>query len=187
MRKAKELVGKAIIHLSTGAKLATVHDLLFDNEARRIVALLTGGGWWSNPQFVRWSSVVSFSDVVVVQGEAPLAVVADDPEVAELLKRGSPMTGTTIISDGGERIGTVGELFVDDRGNVVGYEVSQGFISDLSGRKFLPVEQIQTVGKDAVIATASELPSLREATRAPDVASEPSTPGEAPEMPAREV
>jgi hypothetical protein len=69
-----------------------VNDLLFDNEACRIVALLINGSW-SNPQFVRWSSVVCFSDVVVVQGVAPLAVGSDDPEVAGLLKHGNPMTG----------------------------------------------------------------------------------------------
>jgi hypothetical protein len=57
------------------------------------VVLLVSGSW-SNPQFVRWSSVC-FSDAVVVQGVAPLAVGSDDPEVAELLKHRSPMTGAT--------------------------------------------------------------------------------------------
>lgn len=158
MRKAKELIGKDIVHQATGERLATVQDLLLDPDARHIVALLAGGGsWFSDARVVRWNSVVSSRDVVIVQGDNPIGLASNDPEVSDLLKQNTRMTGTTILSDGGERIGSVGDLFINDLGEVVGYEVKQGFISDLSGRKFLPVEKVLAVGKDAIIADTSDL------------------------------
>ncbi len=158
MRKAKELIGKQVVHQATGQRLASVQDVLLDSEARRIVALLVdGGGWFSEARIIRWSAVVSSGDVIIVQGEHPVMLVSEDPQVSALLKQDIRMTGTTIISDGGEKIGTVGDLFIDEAGQVVGYEVRQGFISDLSGRKFLPVDKVRAVGKDAIIADTSDL------------------------------
>ncbi len=157
MYKAKELIGKDIVHQATGERLASVQDLLLDPDARHIVALLVDGGWFNNARIVRWSSVVSSSDVVIVQGDNPIGIASNDPEVADLLKQDIRMTGKTIISDGGERIGSVGDLFINDAGEVVGYEVKQGFINDLSGRKFLPVGKVRAVGKDAIIADTADL------------------------------
>ena len=168
MRKAKELIGKQIIHQTTGEKVAVVHDVIFDSEARKVRALLIHtGGWFHNAQVVPWSRVASAGDVVLVQGEAPVITTADDPELADQIKPDARITGTTIMSDAGERLGTVGDLFIDDAGEVVGYEVKQGFMS-LAGRRFLPADDVQAVGKDAVIAGASDLAPVEHSQQGPD-------------------
>jgi uncharacterized protein YrrD len=164
MRKANSLIGKELVNQATGEKLATVQDIILDNDAHQVVALLVdSGGWFRDARVVHWNAVVSIGDVVVVRGNTPIVVASSDPQLAFLIETKTPMTGTTIISDGGERIGTVGDLFINDAGAVVGYEISQGFISDLAGRKFLSAENIQAVGKDAIIAHPSDLMSVKEA------------------------
>jgi uncharacterized protein YrrD len=163
MRKAKDLLGKEIVQV-TGEKLAVVQDIILDIDARQVVALLVdNGGWFRDAKIVPWNAVSNIGDIVIVKGETPIIVASSDPRLAALLDLKTPVTGTTIISDGGERIGTVGDLFIDDTGTVTGYEVKQGFISDLGGRKFLPVENVQAVGKDAIIAHPSDLMSVKEA------------------------
>ena len=166
MRKTKELIGKHIVNQATGEQLATVQDVILDNDARHVVAVLTdSGGWFRDAKVVLWNTVTSIGDVIVVRGGTTETVASTNPELAYLLEAKTPMTGTTIISDGGERIGTVGDLFMDDAGNVVGYEVRQGLINDLSGRKFLPVASIEAVGKDAIIANPADLQSVKQAQR----------------------
>lgn len=162
MQRANKLFGKEVVEQATGEKQGTVHDLVLDSKALSFIALLVGG-MIGRDRVVRWNSVVSVGDVVVIGDEAPLAKLGDDPEVAHLHEKGHRVTGTEIISEEGEKLGTVSDLFVDDRGRVIGYEVSGGTISDLRGRKFLPVEKVRAAGKDAIIASDPELSPLKDA------------------------
>lgn len=164
MRKAKELVGKAIVNQATGENLATVRDLIFDRDARHVAALLVdSGGWFRDARVVCWDAIANIGDVVMVQGDSPVVTASTAPQLRDELKQDVRISGMPIMSDSGERIGTVGDLFINDTGEVVGYEVKQGFMSDLSGRKFLFADHVQTVGRDAIIADAASLTSTKQA------------------------
>ena len=168
MRKSKELIGKTIVHQETGDKVAIVYDVIFDAEARNVLALLIEtGGWFRDARIVPWSRVTSISDVILVRGDSPVVVKASESEVAGQIAQDPHITGVTIVSDTGEKVGTVGDLLINDRGEVQGYEVKQGVIS-LAGHKFLPVNQVQAVGPDAVIAPTADLPSVKEVQRGAD-------------------
>ena len=93
-------------------------------------------------------------------GEPP--ELNEDTEVAGLTRQSHQITGTAVVTEGGEKIGTVGDLFVDDGGAVIGYEVKQGL---LSGRDFLPVEKVRSAGRDAIIAEDNDLPSMKDVRR----------------------
>jgi len=161
MRKAKELIGKSIVNQSTGERIASVHDLVFDTNAHAVAALLVdSGGWFRDARVVCWDTVTSISDVVMVQGEHPVITASSAPHLDEMLKRDIRLSGIPIVTETGERIGLVGDLYINDAGEVVGYEVNQGF---MSGRKFLFTDQVQTVGRDALIADAGELTSVKQA------------------------
>jgi uncharacterized protein YrrD len=166
MRKAKELIGRSIVHQATGERLATVNDVIFDSEARRVCALLTtSGGWFNDAQVVPWSRVAAVGDVILVQGDPPIITTADAPEIAEQVKGDGRISGTAIVSDTGERLGVAGDLFIDQTGNVTGIEVRQGFMS-FAGKSYLPAEQVQAVGRDAIIATVVHAPASGDAQQA---------------------
>jgi uncharacterized protein YrrD len=105
-------------------------------------------------------------DVVVVGGEEALDKLGEDPEVADLHKKRHTITGTEIVTQEGEKIGEVRDVFVNERGRVGGYEVSRGAVSDLRGRKFLPIENVQAIGKDTIIASNTDLLPVAEAEKA---------------------
>ncbi len=162
MRKAKELIGKAIVNQATGEKVATVRDLMFDPHARAITAILIDSSWSRDARVVPWRAVTGISDVVLVQSETPVIIASTEPELADQITQDFRVTGIPIISDSGERIGTVGDLFINEQGEVVGYEVNQGLLGSLSGHKFLAAEHVQAVGKDAIIADTSDLKPVSE-------------------------
>lgn len=166
MRKTNELFGKVIVAQASGERLATVRDVILDRDGRKVVALLIdSGGWFSRAKVVLWKEVISAGDVIIVHGSDSITAVEQNSELTDLLHHTPRMTGTTLITEGGQQIGTVGDLFINERGEVVGYEVKQGFISDLGGRKFLPVDTVQAIGEDAIIAKDAPLSSVAEATR----------------------
>ncbi len=174
MQKVNQLYGKDVIHQGTGNRIATVRDIVLDAELHHIVALLVDERNLLNTSYVvRWSAVVSVGDVIIIDSVLPLAAVSEDAEVADLIGQANRITGTTIISDGGQQIGTIGDLFIDEQGTIVGYEVKRGFFTDLGGRKFMPVTNVQVIGADAVIATAAELETVKQAERAQDVPTMP--------------
>ena len=165
MRRSKELIGKSVVQQETGNEVAIVYDVIFDAEARNVLALLIEtSGWFRDARIVPWSRVTSIGDVILVHGDTPAVVKASESEVASLISQDPRITGVTIVSDTGEKVGTVGDLLIDDRGEVQGYDVKQGLIP-LAGHKFLPVDQVRAVGPDAVIAATTDLPSVKEVQR----------------------
>ncbi|HZG63564.1 MAG TPA: PRC-barrel domain-containing protein [Rubrobacteraceae bacterium] len=165
MQRVNELFSKEVVRQTSGEKQGNVYDIVFDEESRNIVALLVGG-MVGRGKVLRWTSVTSVGDVVVVGGEEALDKLGEDPEVANLHKKKHRVTGTEIVTQEGEKIGEVRDVFVNERGRVGGYEVSRGIVSDLRGRKFLPIENVQAIGKDTIIANNPDLLSVEEAEKA---------------------
>ena len=59
-----------------------------------------------------------------------------------------------MITVGGHELGMVEDVYLDQNWGkqIVGYELSEGFISDLKeGRKWLPMPDSATKGEDAII------------------------------------
>ena len=170
MRKANELIGKAIVTQGTGERLATVYDVVVDPAVQRLVALLIeSGGWLRDARVVPWDRITGIGDVILVRNDAPAIIKSSESDVANQVAHPARISGTRIVTDSGEELGKVGDLFIDDDGRVLGYEVKQGSLS-LGGRKFLPADQVQTVGQDALIATTTELPSVKTVERAAESA-----------------
>jgi uncharacterized protein YrrD len=165
MQRVNELFGKEVVRQTSGEKQGNVRDIVFDEGSLNIVALLVGGTI-GRGRALRWTSVASVGDVVVVGGEEALGKLGEDLEVADLRKKSHTITGTEIVTQEGEKIGEVRDIFVNERGRVGGYEVSRGMVSDLRGRKFLPMENVQAIGKDTIIVSNPDLLPVAEAEKA---------------------
>lgn len=163
MYKVNNLFGTQVINQTTGDRIAPVQDVVLTTDLRQIAALVLGaGGLFSDELVVRWSAVISLGDVLVVAGTTPLPTIKEDAEVAELRKQAVRITGVAVITATGERLGTVNDIGFDDQGRVLGFEISHGLLGGLIGQRFLPSEQVQSVGKDAIITTAAKLNSIKE-------------------------
>ena len=158
MNKVNELYGKKVINQSNGEGVAAVRDVVLSPDAQRIVALVVGGGTFSSDeQVIRWDKIVSIGEYVIVQSVEPFSATGEDMEVADLRDQAHRITGKTVISNDGERMGTVGDMFFDERGTIAGYEIKQGGVFGNSANPILPARYVHSVGKDAVIADRAEL------------------------------
>jgi uncharacterized protein YrrD len=161
MRKVNELYGKQVINQASGEKVAAVRDIIMSDDSRQIIALVVGDGMWANDErVVRWETVISVGDFVIVEGTTPFAPLTEDAEIHELRKQSNKITGTMVVTSTGEKLGTIGDMFFNNRGQITGYSIKQGMMGS-SEDPFLPAEQVQVIGKDAVIATSSELTSMK--------------------------
>lgn len=158
MIEVNKLFGKEVVIRDTGEKASRVQDVVFDEGARQVVALLISDGLLESNRVVRWNEVVSLKDVVVVAGGVDFMRLKDDADINDLSKRKYRITNTEIIHSG-EKIGSVGEIFIDESGLIVGYGVKEGLFS---GNRFLPIADVESGGRDAIVARTNELPKLKD-------------------------
>jgi uncharacterized protein YrrD len=127
MRSAKELIGKPIYSVVDGRLIGTVKDLYVDSEIRRFTGLFVG----SEGLFSRRARLIPRDQVSVLGVNAVLTldtdVIKDDAEFVpsqSWLRRDS-VQGRIMNTPGGTKVGSVGDLLIDDEYNVVAFSLSR--------------------------------------------------------------
>ena len=172
MRKAADLIKKQIVQVDTGNIVGNVADLLLDLDAGRLAAVVTMAGRWRETTLIAWEQIlVSTGDVILVKpGIEPQAASAT-PHFQVLLERNIHLHGTPVLTDKGEKIGSLGEMLIDDAGHIQAYTVNRGFLG--SERHFVPTSGIISVGADAILihegSVRDSLEPLVEAERADEI------------------
>jgi uncharacterized protein YrrD len=179
MQKMNELFGKRVISQLTGEQIATVREVVLDPEARQIVALIISGGRSSGEQVVRMGQILGIGEYLVVDTARPLQASAGDAEVVELRKGAEQITGKKLMSASGEQFGTVGDMYLNRRGAIVGFELKHGRFSG-GEPQVIRAADIQAVGKDAVIARTSQPVALSTLAAEETEASRQAEGGDAP-------
>ncbi len=156
MRKGKSMSGLKVIGQSDGADLGAVRTLIFDYETSRVLGLLVSEKelfGLIDAQVVPWEAVrVIGKDDVMVSGRDALIKAHDDPRIAEELEGENTLVGRPIHTTDGKDLGTFSDIYFDNDGNIVGYEVSGGLFSDaMSGRHYMPVPESFTLGEDIAL------------------------------------
>ncbi len=162
MRKGKSVIGQDIYSVSAGLKVESVKDLVLEDGEDGVVALLvSAGGLLGTSRIVPFGSVVRFGPSAVMIDDANSVIPATgDPRVSEIIGRRSTLVGTRVVTEAGEDLGRIGDLYFEEAsGRITGYEVSGGLLGDaMHGTSYLPFEHIRVIGRDAVIASSEARP-----------------------------
>ncbi len=127
---------------------------------------------WAPRRWCRSASVARFGpDAVMIDTAGSVIPADDEPRVREILDRKGTLLGTRVVTEEGDDLGRIGDLYFDETtGRITAYEVSGGKVGDLMrGTSYLPFDEIKTIGTDAVIAsgTAREVVDQEQAGAAP--------------------
>ena len=116
MRPAKELIGKPIYSITEGRLLGTVKDLYVDSEIRRVTGVYVG----SEGLFSRKARLIPSDQVTILGIDAVLTiqsdVITDDTVYVpsqDWLRRDG-VQGRIMNTAGGTKVGSVGDLLIDD-------------------------------------------------------------------------
>ena len=156
MRKGKSMSGLKTIGQSDGADLGNVRTIIFDHESSRVLGLLISEKelfGLIDAQVVPWEAVrVIGKDDVMVSGRDALIKAHDDPRIAEELDGQNTLVGRPIHTTDGKDLGTFSDIYFNNDGDIVGYEVSGGLFSDaMTGRHYMPVPESFTLGEDIAL------------------------------------
>ena len=149
MRTAKEHLNKPLISLVDGKKLGKVKDLYFDAEGGKIVAaLLRKRGIINRKTFVivRASIQVMGIDAWLVSGSDTLELLENLPESDSYLLL-SDLVGREVLTEGEHRVGTIGDVILDETANVIGFNFDQVFVQGpLAERRRIARAAITSMG-----------------------------------------
>jgi uncharacterized protein YrrD len=146
MRSAKELMGKPIYSVTNGRQVGSVKDLFVDSDLHKITGIYTG----SEGLFNRRAKLIPFDKVTVLGIDAVLVVdsnvIKEDREYApsqEWLRRDN-VQGRVMHTAGGTKVGSVGDLLLDDDSKVVAFTLSRVYVEG-------PITKNRIVSRTAVL------------------------------------
>jgi uncharacterized protein YrrD len=157
-RRGSDLVGKPIITFDSGRRLARVQDLLVDPERNQVLALLIdAGAVFTSAKVIPFGHIKSIGEnAVIVPKRDVVYNVSRIPELKKVFD-GRTIKGMRVYSENGDRLGSVGDMILDDHsGEVLYYEVSGGAIGDaMKGKRTIVPSEILNMGALVLYVSAA--------------------------------
>jgi sporulation protein YlmC with PRC-barrel domain len=150
-----ELHGESVVSLVDGRIIAKVADVLIDPEAHQAAALVTSKGNLLKRQIEAIPAEkvqVWGQDVVLVDDSDVVREMDGLPSNEGWLSVSEQIRGHDVVSSKGTRIGTLGDVVLDLKGQLIAYELDQVFVEGpLAESKRIPVETVHSLGHDVLI------------------------------------
>lgn len=154
MRRASDVLGVMVMNISTGESLGRVADLVFDGEGRLTGLLLEKQSWFGKAPFIPITQIQSIGDDLVTVAQPLPEIEGTMHGHLFMFQNGEPrLLGTPIVTANGKQLGVLEDVYFDQhQGKIVGYELSDGFFSDLlEGRHMIRQPDKLLLGKDAFV------------------------------------
>jgi uncharacterized protein YrrD len=164
MRVGKELVGKPVYSVDEGRQLGKVRDLYLDSGLNRVVGVHLG----TEGLLRRKALLVPGEEVVVLGVDAILvkrtdAATDDESHVpAKSWLRRETLDGREVDTHGGTKLGTIGDVVLDQVGNITGFTLGRAFVEGpLGDKRIVDRTVVLDLGQEDGIMTI-DLPRLEE-------------------------
>lgn len=152
MRTFSLLKGQPVFANRTGEKIGEVTDLYISNEGVVKGLLVKKGVFFKQTYFLDIQDVASFGwDGVMIEEDNHLERLKTNSEYT--LNHQHSLSGKMLLSKSGESLGLLQDVyFHEELGTIVGYEITDGFFSDITeGKQIVQSEKPPAIGKDAII------------------------------------
>ncbi len=154
-----------VIAVESGERFGQVQDVLLDPQERRIaiVRVRRGGPFRGDVSDVSFSDIHSIGrDAVMVPSSQ---VLRPATTTTEHLRRIDDLVGSRVVTERGEAVGTVDDAEIDPQTGAVTHLVIAplGIAGLLGRRRTVPIDQVCTIGRDAIVLSAPPAEGTEEA------------------------
>ncbi|MCM2531552.1 PRC-barrel domain-containing protein [Neobacillus pocheonensis] len=157
MRTFSLLKGQPVYETNTGTKIGEVTDLCISSSGTVKGLLVKKGVFFKQTFFLDIQKVASFGwDGVMIEDIMHLEKLKTIPEYT--LTHQHSLDGIMMLSKSGDSLGLLKDVyFQEELGTIVGYEITDGFFSDIKeGKQVIESEKPPAIGKDAIIVDVNE-------------------------------
>jgi uncharacterized protein YrrD len=146
------LKGLPVYEMQKGKKIGEVCDLNITNTGTVKGLILKKNGIFKKSQTIDIEDVSSFGwDGVMIDNDQVLKALTNTPEYT--LQHHQQLQGKVVMTTEGEKLGILEDVyFMEELGTIVGYEISDGFFSDVTeGKQVVKTSESPAIGEDAII------------------------------------
>lgn len=150
VRRGREIIGLPIIDLATGLRVAEVRDLICDQEALRVTALLVEKG-----SLVRSAKALAWEDIHSVGSDA---VTIKSAKLIKTVGKTGPSPGNRymykqVITTSGQYLGRIDDIAVNtSNGRILGCVLTDGILGDfISGKAIIPLVESAKLSAENMI------------------------------------
>lgn len=152
MRRGKEIIGLPVVDLASGERIAEVRDLIYDDEARQVTALLVEkGSLLRSAKVIPWEDVYSIgTDAVTIRG---VKCIKSVKRAGPSLGGGNRYLHKQVITTSGQYLGRVDDIAINTAtGQVLGCVLTDGIVGDfISGRAIIPLVESAKLSHENMI------------------------------------
>lgn len=143
--------------LSNGKQIGKAMDVIFDSDWQIQGILLEQGSWFQKSRYIPISHIHAIGDDAVTIHHEQQTSTLELGEYYSLTTGPRKVKGIPVLTANGHQLGMVEDVyFLEEVGTIIGYELSDGFLSDIKeGRRTLKRPNKTTFGEDAIIVPVS--------------------------------
>jgi uncharacterized protein YrrD len=152
LRTFSLLKGLPVIELASGSKIGEVSDLSISSRGIVKGLLVKKGVIFKKNFIINVENVSSFGfDGVMVEHRDVLEPI--DIQNDFTFENYHRLAGRMMMTAEGEKLGLLEDVyFLEEAGTIIGYELSDGFFSDImEGKRVIKTAEPPAIGKDAII------------------------------------
>ena len=157
LRTFSLLKGQPVFDTKTGTKIGEVIDLCIAGSGVVDGLLVKKGVFLKQTYFLDIQKVASFGwDGVMIEDIGDLVKLKNTPEYT--ITHQHPLDGSMLFSKSGDSLGMLKDVyFQEEVGTIVGYEITDGFFSDITeGKQVIQSGKPPAIGKDAIIVDVTD-------------------------------
>jgi len=152
LRTLSLLKNQPVFESSTGTKIGEVCDLGITDTGVVKGLLIKKGALFKQTVFLDIKNISSYGhDGIMIENKSLLEKPTAISEYT--LTHQHPLNGKVLLTKSGETLGLLQDVyFLEELGTIVGYEVTDGFFSDImEGIQVIQSGKPPAIGKDAII------------------------------------
>ena len=153
MREAKQLLDLPVISVDSGKQLGLVDELLFEPGRHVLFGLVLKREGDERRFLLQREQIKAVGkDAVTVEDESRLEVFDANEEARRIgaLTHGGHLLEMKVLNEGGDVLGKVDKVMLEDDLTVSSYHASKGFLG-LGSKQDIKPDEIVSAGEDAIV------------------------------------
>ena len=147
-----------VVAVAEGLQLGRPSDLLIDIDDHRLAYIVVAAGIVPDTAIVAPATAIASiaGDALAIHGLAALQLAFREQRALELIRRGLRLVDLPVVTDGGDELGTVQDVELDEQGAVLNNVVRRSGVGRLLRNHRVPPNEVRTIGQVMTIARPTD-------------------------------
>lgn len=157
-RDASELLSMPVVATNEGREVGRVKDVLFDpNEQALLGLMVSPSEGVESEMFVQRDSIVGLGrDAITVKTAEAVESLSNRADARGVIETGIHLKGAKVLTEGGNSIGTIDKIYVEENGDIACYSAGSGLLG-FGNKSEIDPDCVVKVGEDAIIVSEEAL------------------------------